>query len=146
MAILLNDNFKIAAAKPVDNRYGPYTNTSSALTAIPAYQRYAGLVVGVQDGGNVTEYWFEAGTADLDLVPKTSGSGGASDWQVVSSSTTVADNNWILADSSSSGFTITLSANPTVGAYVWIQDAKGSWETNNVIVDPNGNNIVGLNV
>jgi hypothetical protein len=142
MAILLNDNLKIAAAKPIDNRYGPYIDVAAAKTAIPVAQRHPGLVVGIRDGGDVVEHWFKAGVTNNDLVPK---SGGSSDWQIVSSNSTVADNSWILADSSSDGFTLTLSANPTVGAYVWIQDAKGSWETNNVIVDPNGNTIVGLN-
>jgi hypothetical protein len=141
MAILLNDNLKIALAKPVDSRYGPYVDTQTALNSIPSFQRYPGLVVGIRDSGDVTEYWFKDGV--IELVPKISAT-SAGDWQVISTSSSVADNSYVIADSSSAGFTLTLSASPVSGSYVWIQDAKGSWEANNVIVDPNGNQIVGL--
>lgn len=144
MAILLNDNLKIAAAKPVDNRFGPYASTAAALAAIPAYQRYAGLVVAVLESGDVVEYWFKSGTADLDLEVKTSGSvNGATgatgqnvEWVTINSNSVAVKDTWILADSSSGGFTITLPSSPTPGEYLWIQDSAGAWATNPVIVDP----------
>ena len=74
MAILLNDNLKIAVAKPVDNRYGPYVDTATALSQIAVFQRYPGLTVGIRDSGDVVEYWFKDGVTDL--VPKTSAASG----------------------------------------------------------------------
>jgi len=70
MAIILNDNINVEAPKATDNRYGPYANTAVALTSVPAYQRYQGLVVGVLISGSVVEYWFKDGTADGNLVAK----------------------------------------------------------------------------
>jgi collagen type I/II/III/V/XI/XXIV/XXVII alpha len=80
MAILLNDNLNIAAAKPTDARYGPWGSTSLALANISeAVQRYKGLTVGVLVDGEVIEYWFADGITDDDLTLKTtSGGGGAS--------------------------------------------------------------------
>jgi hypothetical protein len=70
MAITFNDNISISAQKPVDNRFGPFANTSAALAAIPAGQRYIGLTVGI--GTNpVVEYWFNDGILDGDFVAKT---------------------------------------------------------------------------
>lgn len=71
MSILLNDNLKIAAAKPVDSRYGPYTDTDAAKLALKAYQRYVGLTVGIITNNVVVEYWFKAGIDNSDLVLKT---------------------------------------------------------------------------
>ena len=74
MSILLNDNLDVAVAKPTDNRYGPYSSTSAALVDIPPFKRYIGLVIGILSGGAVTDYWFQSGINDGDLVEKTSAS------------------------------------------------------------------------
>jgi hypothetical protein len=72
MPILLNDNLNINAPRPNDNRFGPYSNTDAVLAAVPVAQRYIGLTVGVLGAGNVvSEYWFNDGTANSDLVIKT---------------------------------------------------------------------------
>ena len=77
MAVVIQDNFNVAAAKSIDNRYGilsgigqtvPYTNTSDALTNIPSAYRYLGLTVGIYDGSSVKEYWFKDNLTTL--VPK----------------------------------------------------------------------------
>ena len=70
MSILLNDNLNISAAKAVDSRYGPYASTAVALAAIPAFQRYQGLVIGVVQTGTLTEYWFKDGILDGSLLLK----------------------------------------------------------------------------
>lgn len=78
MSILLNDNLKIAASKPVDSRYGPYLTLDSAKAAIKEYQRYEGLTVGIIETGSVVEYWFRGGILNSNLVLKTAdASGGA---------------------------------------------------------------------
>ena len=76
MAIILNDNIKINAGKPIDTRYLNSGNTaypvkSSVFTAIPISERYVGLTVLVNSGsvGNV-ELWFKTGVTDTDLIEK----------------------------------------------------------------------------
>jgi hypothetical protein len=80
MSILLNDNLKLAANKPLDSRYGPYLTTSLATEAIKDYQRYKGLTVGIYEGGveggKIVEYWFKEGVNNEQLVLKTSGGAG----------------------------------------------------------------------
>lgn len=56
---------------------------------------------------------------------------------------TAVDNDEIFANSTATGFTITLPATPQVGARVKIADYAGTWGTNNVIVARNGSNING---
>ena len=78
MSVVIQDNFSLAAAKAVDNRYEkvtsggtsvPYANTSEALTAIPLVYRHIGLTVAIDNGsGGATEYWFKDNTTTL--VPK----------------------------------------------------------------------------
>lgn len=72
MPILLNDQGKCAIAKSIDYKYGPWTDTATAIAAIPLYQRYQGLTIGVVTGGVLTEYWFKNGILDADLITKTS--------------------------------------------------------------------------
>jgi hypothetical protein len=78
MPILLNDNLNINAPRPNDNRYGPYFNTDAALAGVPAAQRYIGLTVGILGTGNVvSEYWFNDGIANTDLIIKSTDLGPA---------------------------------------------------------------------
>lgn len=73
MAILLNDNLKLARNKPVDSRYGPHVDIATALQAVPEQYRYPGLVIGIKDAGALTEYWFKDGVTEAHLVEKTLG-------------------------------------------------------------------------
>ena len=91
MAVVIQDNFNLAAAKGVDNRYGaingtgqmiPYTSTAAALSAIPLVYRHLGLTVLVTDGGVNKEYWFKDSTSTL--VEKASGIG-----QTLTTNTTI---------------------------------------------------------
>lgn len=79
MAIVLNDNIDTRAGKPTDSRFGTtllgtagfYTSVNDANAAIPAYQRYIGLTVGIKTGVNpMKEYWYANGIANGDLVEK----------------------------------------------------------------------------
>jgi hypothetical protein len=59
-----------------DAKYGPYLNTTQALTLLPIEDRKIGQTVGVYDGTGIVEYWFKDGIEDIDLIVKTSGGGG----------------------------------------------------------------------
>jgi len=70
MSIILNDNLDTQFNKPLDTRFGPYTDVATALTQVPAFRRYIGLTIGI--GSNpVIEYWFNDGILDADFVIKT---------------------------------------------------------------------------
>ena len=49
----------------------------------------------------------------------------------------------ILADTTSTSFTITLPASPSFGQTIWFVDAAGTWAINNLLVVGNGTNILG---
>ena len=61
----------------VDAKYGPWASTAAAIAGIPANARAVGLTIGVMSGTKIIEYWFEAGTADSNLVQKQSGGGSS---------------------------------------------------------------------
>ena len=86
MAILLNDNLSVNAPSPTDSRYGPYATTALALSGVILANRYIGLTVGVITGGVVSEYWFNDGTADGDLVAKSAGGGSDKNYRHVQGS------------------------------------------------------------
>lgn len=62
-----------STASALDPRYGPYDSLLSALVAVSVSQRYIGLTVGIINSGSIVEYWFKEGTADGNLVLKTTG-------------------------------------------------------------------------
>ena len=74
MPILLNDSLDVQAPRSTDNRFGPYSNTTAALAAVPLTQRYVGLTIGILDVNNyVQDYWFNGGTANSNFVLKIDG-------------------------------------------------------------------------
>lgn len=74
MSILLNDNLSIQAPRPVDANYGPYASTTAANAAISSANRYVGLTVGIGTT-TVSEYWYNGGIADVNLIAKSTGGG-----------------------------------------------------------------------
>jgi len=71
MAIILNDNLKINAGKPVDSKYLTSTGTSYHSIAqvnntIAISERYTGLTVNISG----VEYWYGKGITNSDLVLK----------------------------------------------------------------------------
>ena len=96
MSIILNDNIDARAPKPTDSRFGTsisgttgfYATTSDANAAIPTYQRYIGLTVGIRVGSNpIQEYWYANGINDADLVIKSGTVSGAGNGLTLSSGT-----------------------------------------------------------
>ena len=68
--IELSAGIVVGANKPVDAKFGPYASTAAALADIGLTLRYKGLTVGIETGGQVTEYWFRDGVTNSDLVEK----------------------------------------------------------------------------
>ena len=92
MAIQLNDNLKINVGNPIDSRYlnscnYPYVSVAAVNAAIPQSQRYSGLTVNILN----TEYWYQTGTNDGNLVIKNAGSTGGTN--ICSSDTQIIFNN-----------------------------------------------------
>jgi len=96
MAIILNDNIDVRAPKPADARFGTtisgatgfYTTVEQANNAIPTYQRYIGLTVGIKVGNDpIKEYWYANGIDNGDLVIKTGTISGAGSGLNLSSGT-----------------------------------------------------------
>ena len=54
----------------IDTRYGPWTSVANANAGIASARREEGLTVGIISGSTVTEYWYNGGIADIDLVAK----------------------------------------------------------------------------
>jgi len=74
------------------------------------------------------------------------GGGAGTNWNtlVKSAAYDLVNYDEVLADSTSGPFILTLPSSPNLGDRVWIIDMKGTWETNNVTVERNGNNIAGI--
>jgi hypothetical protein len=73
MSITLSDYLKPNISVPVDYRQGPFATTTVANATVNVNYRYTGLTVLITNGSTVDEYWWKAGTADEDLVLKTTG-------------------------------------------------------------------------
>lgn len=75
MAIILNDNIKINAGKPIDTRYlsssnTAYVSTTAVNSGIPISERYLGLTVLVNISGTNTDYWYKTGVTNSSLIEK----------------------------------------------------------------------------
>jgi hypothetical protein len=72
MALILNDNIKVNAGKPVEsknlNGVVPYTTVAEVNASVPMGERHIGLTVNI----NNVEYWYRFGVTAADLVKKTS--------------------------------------------------------------------------
>lgn len=78
----INKGYKLNAGQYLDTRMGtilagksvPYSGVSAANAAIfPAF-RCVGMTVLIDTLGSLKEYWYLAGTANGNLVPKETGS------------------------------------------------------------------------
>ncbi len=70
-------------------------------------------------------------------------SGNAGGYTSISSNTIATAGSSYLCDTSTASFTLTLPTSPTINNTVTIQDAKGTFSTNNLIVDPGSKTIMG---
>ena len=65
-------------------------------------------------------------------------------FSIITSNYTAGKNEYIFADTSSSSWTLTLPASPSLGDIVSLNDLAGTWDINNLTVARNGHNINGL--
>jgi hypothetical protein len=102
-----------------------------------------------QDGNNIINE--NANTITIgksgDTVTVASGAtfvGGGISWQLVQTTgfTAVAGNGYP-CNTTSAGFTVTLPATPSAGDQVQLVDYAGTFDTNTLVIDPNGNKIEG---
>lgn len=66
------------------------------------------------------------------------------DWTIVSGSGSVSAGTLNLVDTSAGAITLTLPAAPGNGNAMYFQDAKGTWDSNPLTINRNGNTIQGL--
>lgn len=97
--------------------------------------------VAVEDG----TFILTANTANLLGAPQppTPSAPPLVGWITRSSNYTASGGDRVLADTSGNRFTISLPFQPFVGTEVDINDAEGTWATNNLTVAGNGSNIGG---
>jgi hypothetical protein len=95
---------------------------------------------------------FPAADGTADQVLTTNGSGvlsfvdntGGTDWQAVKTTTyTAVAGEGVFADTTSSAWTLTLPATPTIGDEVSVVDYAGTFDTNNLTIGRNSENIQG---
>lgn len=117
MAVIFNSNINVLAPYNLDAKYGVWsganlaTAKANALAGVPSIYRAIGMTVGLYFGGTTTEYWFQNGIADGDLVQKTSGG------------TTVSGGNLI---SVSSGGQVNFSGGANTGGNIIVQNTSGN--------------------
>jgi hypothetical protein len=113
-----------------------------------------GVSIQPKGSGTVTidALTFPAADGTADQVLTTNGSGvlsfvdntGGTDWQAVKTGTyTAVAGEGIFANTTSGAWTLTLPASPTIGDEVAIIDYAGTFDTNNLTVGRNSENIQG---
>ena len=95
---------------------------------------------GLTSAGTVGNVLTSTGTIWASSAP----AAGGVTWQTKTTTYTAVSGDYLLADTSSAAFTITLPLAPAVNAAVYFQDAKGTFSTNNLTVARNGQTIMGL--
>lgn len=71
------------------------------------------------------------------------GGGGGISWVKKTANYMAVSGDFLLTDTGSASFTVTLPASPSVGNFIVVADAN-DWKTNNLIVARNGSTIEGL--
>ena len=114
-----------------------------------------GEYVGLQAPGTVSASYtltLPAATGTADQILTTNGSGvlsfvdnsGGTDWQAVKTTTyTAVAGQGIFANTTGGAWTLTLPASPTIGDEVSVVDYAGTFDTNNLTIGRNSQNIQG---
>ena len=69
---------------------------------------------------------------------------GSIKWSIATNAVTVSKGEGIMCDTSGGGFILTLPASPQLGDTIRILDLAGTFDTDNLVIGRNGNNIMGL--
>jgi hypothetical protein len=109
----------------------PASVASDLTFTLPATDGTTGQAIITNGSGVLSFTTLSAdGTADWDTTVKTSGF-------------TATANKGYFCNTTSSGFTVTLPATPSAGDEVIILDYAGTFDTNSLVISPNGNKIEG---
>lgn len=79
-----------------------------------------------------------------EWLPETASSGASISWSARTSNYTASANDGIMANTTSSSWTLTLPASPSLGDVVAVIDSHGTFAVNNLIIARNGQNIQGV--
>ena len=117
-------------------------NGGTGLTSTPAN--------GALDIGNGTGFTRATLSAGSNITITNSAGGisiaassAGSTWATKTTTYTAVNGDYLLCDTSSAAFTITLPASPSTNDQVYFQDAKGTFNINALSIDPGSNSIMG---
>jgi len=100
--------------------------------------------VTVTNAGTITTAGISGGTIN-NSGGTISGLAGVIEWDTTAKTTafTAESNKGYFCNTTSAAFTVTLPASPTAGDVIGLKDYANTFDTNNLTIDPNGNNIQG---
>lgn len=104
-------------------------------------------VLGVANGGTGLSAPGTSGnvlTSNGSAWVSAAAAAGGITWQTKTTTYIAVSGDYLLADTTSAAFTITLPLAPAANAAVYFQDAKGTFSTNNLTVARNGQTIMGV--
>ena len=119
---------------------GATTFTAVKMNVTDTASNAASLLIDLQVGGSSKFNVTKAGVINVNGSPLSSGITVAA--RQTANFNAVADNIYPV-DTTSGVITATLPASPAQGDRIGFYDAAGTWDTNNLTIDRNGNNIVG---
>jgi hypothetical protein len=120
-----------------------YTPISLYYSTTAAATPTAGNLVNGELAINITDGILYYKNSSGNVVPLSSSSGGVA-WQTVqTTSFTAAAGKAYPINTTSAAVTVTLPASPTAGQIIGLLDYAGTFATNNVTINPNGNKLNG---
>lgn len=126
------------ATRPASPSTGD-TGFNSDLNCLETYNGSAWVSQLPSQTGNNGKYLTTNGTS-----PSWATVAGGPEWQAVQTGNFNATaGNAYPINTTSSAITVTLPASPTAGQQIILADYAGTWATNNVTVNPNGNKVTG---
>jgi hypothetical protein len=144
-------NFRVGEYFRIDQATGRATLNASAFDLAGLTSLRLGSI-GAQLGETINEFSADitmSGNSNMAVPTEYAvrsyvlGQNGSA-WSTKTSAYTASKSERLFADTTSSAFTVTLPASPSVGDFVQIADAGGKFSTNKLTVGRNGSNIMAL--
>lgn len=119
------------------------SGTVSVTTPLPAAAIFSGILT--TNGSGTTE-WSTLTAVGTSLSPYITAPTPTQlpNWTAKTSAYTAVAGDQLLVDTSAGTVTITLPASPTTGNQIAFLDAKGTWGTYVLTINPNGKSIMGV--